>query len=734
MDQPQRSSASLFDVYLRLRPSFAPNADRFLDVEAPENECPTHITIRPPANDHRKRAIEKFQFTRVFQEDAAQLDLFRSTGLPELIEGVLGKEKGAGRDGLLATLGVTGSGKSHTILGSKSQRGLTQMSLDVLFQTLGAQVADAADDEEILQSICTSDVSEAQMMSASTFLELTYGDGMASTRMSRATSRGATPMMVGSSPLSSTNGGMSRMFVSDDHDMPVGIHQTELRAKKGMYPSLQHEMRHLKVKSVKEQDSPSKSPYFPFTLFSRTITEVSRKDTSFISIAGANSRKHLPRVSTLPQYPNVEDVQVECDATSEYAIVISMYEVYNDRIFDLLASNASAKSAIQKRRGLLFKSTEHSPDRKVVAGLRKVVCSSLDEALLVLETGLIERRVAGTGSNAVSSRSHGFFCVEVKKRPGRSSSCSWKSSTLTVVDLAGSERARVAKTTGSTLAEAGKINESLMYLGQCMQLQSDNADLSKPLSIVPFRQCKLTELLFSNSFPSVAATARSNHRQPQKSIMIVTADPHGDFNATSQILRYSALAREVTVPRIPSVTSSIMAPSGQWKPSGRTTPSQLQEDLDAALAEIGRLRAELEVVQVRADEEGFRRREAEMNWGVATERCGEIEAEVREEMWGEFEERLGEEMKRWREAREEEEVRGQGILDRKMEILQRGLEVQVYEDEVGRVEELEEENRRLKAKLDLVEREKGMRTPSRKVRVLKQRKWEGSGIGFEGSP
>jgi len=40
----------------------------------------------------------------------------------------------------------------------------------------------------------------------------------------------------------------------------------------------------------------------------------------------------------------------------------------------------------------------------------------------------------------------------------------------------GSERARNAKTAGATLAEAGKINESLMYLGQCLQMQSDSQD------------------------------------------------------------------------------------------------------------------------------------------------------------------------------------------------------------------------------------------------------------------
>lgn len=73
----------------------------------------------------------------------------------------------------------------------------------------------------------------------------------------------------------------------------------------------------------------------------------------------------------------------------------------------------------------------------MVAGLRKIVCGSYDEALMVLETGLMERRVAGTGSNSVSSRSHGFFCVEVKRRPKSGMSTSWSGAQLTVVDLAG---------------------------------------------------------------------------------------------------------------------------------------------------------------------------------------------------------------------------------------------------------------------------------------------------------
>jgi hypothetical protein len=109
MEPPPRPSSALFDVFLRLRPSSAGNA-RFLSVEEGENH-PTHITIRPPTHDNRKRAVERFAFTHVFEENARQMDLFQGSGLVQMIEGVMGAPGHHGRDGLLATLGCTGSGK-----------------------------------------------------------------------------------------------------------------------------------------------------------------------------------------------------------------------------------------------------------------------------------------------------------------------------------------------------------------------------------------------------------------------------------------------------------------------------------------------------------------------------------------------------------------------------------------------------------------------------------------------
>lgn len=209
-----------------------------------------------------------------------------------------------------------------------------------------------------------------------------------------------------------------------------------------LYPSLQ---KYLFPRPQHKHHLCIPPPQYPssFASFHGKLSKLTHaiQDSSFLSAHGTSSKRYVPRVSTLPQSPSTDDVAIEFDSSCEYAIVVSMYEVYNDRIFDLLTGTVTSGKSPQKRRALLFKSTEASPDRKVVAGLRKVVCSSYEEALLVLETGLQERRVAGTGSNAVSSRSHGFFCLDVKKRHrGRGVPGPWSSSTMTVVDLAGTEQ------------------------------------------------------------------------------------------------------------------------------------------------------------------------------------------------------------------------------------------------------------------------------------------------------
>ena len=272
-----------------------------------------------------------------------------------------------------------------------------------------------------------------------------------------------------------------------------------------------------------------------------------------------------------------------------------------------------------------------------------------------------------------------------------------------------------------------------------MQMQADNANSSTP-SVVPFRQCKLTELLFSNSFTHTPNNP-GGHSKPQKSVMVVTADPLGDFNATSQILRYSALAREVTVPRVPSITNTILAGTAAPPRRSDNASSALQEELEHALAAIASLRADLEVTQMRLDEETRRRQEAEVSWQAAEDRMYEIEAEVREEIWSEMEAQMALEQRRWRAARDEELDRNDEHMDRKLDLMARGIDMykspsddkeNAGANDDGRVAELEDEVGMLKERLAANEREReSQRSPSKKMRVLKSRRWDGSGMGVE---
>lgn len=392
------------------------------------------------------------------------------------------------------------------MLGSKSQRGLTQLALDTIFRSIEANAADDGRTHLVVSSIQASDTSEASVYSASTFLDSVFHDFAAS-----CGSRATTPMTVRDapsknfvrpslqemcpqlpgvfpeSPSTVANGGArGARLVSPEAESPcITVLSTPPRA----VHRDAHRFSKVSAKSGSPQlahSSPPKKHYMSFTSAASSRKRIDKTPVKGDLGTSSTSKGRLQQPAGFPQAPDISSVHALCDPSSEYAVVISMYEVYNDRIYDLLTPPVKSNSTKEyRRRHLLFKPTEQSPDRKVVAGLRKVVCGNLQEALMVLEAGLQERSVAGTGSNSASSRSHGFFCIEVKKRRKGRSDKAWTGSTLSIVDLAGSERARDAKTQGATLAEAGKINESLMYLGQCLQVQSDIGTVNKVSNAPP---------------------------------------------------------------------------------------------------------------------------------------------------------------------------------------------------------------------------------------------------------
>lgn len=287
--------------------------------------------------------------------------------------------------------------------------------------------------------------------------------------------------------------------------------------------------------------------------------------------------------------------------------------------------------------------------------------------------------------------------------------------------------------------------------------------------VVPFRQCKLTELLFSNSFPSVSSYSSSvtSRRNPQKAVMIVTADPLGDFNATSQILRYSALAREITVPRIPSITQTILSAAAAAAATAHAPPSQVQcsspvgspplyhrpffppgsssgsaagpnmqrtfspgacssggdehrSTMEHAALEIARLSEEVEYLRQALQSEQSARMEAEAHLLSMEDRMLELEQAIREDCTGEFERRLDIEMARWRANMQVEMERGEEHWGRKIEVFERTMGGgDVDEDGENKenvlVEDMAEENDRLRRDNEVLRRELAGMSPTKRV-------------------
>lgn len=223
--------------------------------------------------------------------------------------------------------------------------------------------------------------------------------------------------------------------------------------------------------------------------------------------------------------------------------------------------------------------------------------------------------------------------------------------------------------------------------------------------------------------------------------MIVTADPRGDFNATSQILRYSALAREVTVPRIPSITATILAhappasnprsispvqqharpfvPPGFGSYRNPTPPMNVDEraTMEIAALEIARMSDEIDQLRAELDEQLEGRMTAEAHLLSMEDRMLDLEAAIRDDCATEFEQRLMLELARFKASLALEQERSDEHWDRKVDILERGLDGANEGDgdkENVLVEDLTQEVERLRRENAVLKRELAGRSPSKR--------------------
>lgn len=172
------------------------------------------------------------------------------------------------------------------------------------------------------------------------------------------------------------------------------------------------------------------------------------------------------------------------DNGTEFSVKVSLLEIYNEELFDLLSPSSDVSERLQmfddprNKRGVIIK------------GLEEITVHNKDEVYQILEKGAAKRTTAATLMNAYSSRSHSVFSVTIHmKETTIDGEELVKIGKLNLVDLAGSENIGRSGAVDKRAREAGNINQSLLTLGRVITA------LVERTPHIPYRESKLTRIL-----------------------------------------------------------------------------------------------------------------------------------------------------------------------------------------------------------------------------------------------
>lgn len=254
-------------------------------------------------------------------------------------------------------------------------------------------------------------------------------------------------------------------------------------------------------------------------------------------MAGADSAARLPGLyvlaardifAMLRAYEARHAAGVDKAGTERLVVVVSFYEIYGGKLFDLLNDRT------------MLRALEDGQQNVVLQNLSEQRVSSVESLLRLIDYGNSVRSTGSTGANADSSRSHAVLAItlgegtsdgkggvnaRVESRTGRIK----PRGKFSFIDLAGSERgADTAFNDRRTRLEGAEINKSLLALKECIRSLYQEADYN------PFRGSKLTQVL-KDSFVGDSRT-----------VMIATISPNiTNCEHTLNTLRYAYRVKEI---------------------------------------------------------------------------------------------------------------------------------------------------------------------------------------------
>jgi len=118
------------------------------------------------------------------------------------------------------------------------------------------------------------------------------------------------------------------------------------------------------------------------------------------------------------------------DVIRETTTRASFFEIFNERVYDLLSEEGALETALNVR--------EDAARGVYVDGLQEFEVKDLEDAEAVIAQGAANRQVASTSMNRASSRSHAVFVLTVRSVFTNADGLSKvRTSRFTLVDLAG---------------------------------------------------------------------------------------------------------------------------------------------------------------------------------------------------------------------------------------------------------------------------------------------------------
>lgn len=194
-----------------------------------------------------------------------------------------------------------------------------------------------------------------------------------------------------------------------------------------------------------------------------TMTGANTQDSSLRGI--------IPRMTS-----TIFDFIEKADPSFEFSVKVGFFEIYLEKLRDLLVPNKHLKIVEDKNRGVYIQELTE----EYVVNEKEMNC--------LLKAGCLNREVGFTLMNEYSSRSHSIFLLTITQTDV--TDLSSKTGKLYLVDLAGSEKVGKSGLEGKRLDEAKNINKSLSALGLVINSLTDNKSTH-----IPYRDSKLTRVL-----------------------------------------------------------------------------------------------------------------------------------------------------------------------------------------------------------------------------------------------